>query len=161
MKTNATASEVARHLDVSPQRVGNMVKEGILKRSSSGLFDLDRCRIDYIRWLRASPRRNSQSASAARTAELKIQALEMRLARDEGQLINIVEIETVVEDILATYIAELGGVPAAATRDVELRRGLEEKYSEAMDRCRARFDQKFAALRRGEEAFEDDAEATT
>jgi hypothetical protein len=157
MKKSSTASEVARHLDVSAQRVGVMVNEGILKRSADGRFDLDACRVAYIRWLRAAPQRHARSGASTRAQELKVQKLELDLAREHGRLIEIEEVEAAVQDILSTYVAELRGVPAAATRDIELRRTVEGKLRDAIERCRSRFDQALAALRRGEPIIEDEA----
>jgi phage terminase Nu1 subunit (DNA packaging protein) len=159
MKRGVSASEVARHLDVSPQRVGNMVNDGILKRASSGRFDLDACRIAYIRWLRAAPKRNSQSANSSRALELKIQALEMKLAREEGQLIALSEVEETVEDILGVYRSEMTGVPSSCTRDIQLRQMIEEKMNDAFDRCRKRFEQARANLYQGDTVLMEDEEA--
>jgi len=156
MKRGATASEVARHLDLSPQRVGVMVNEGILKRVPSGRFDLDRCRTDYIRWLRAAPQRNQTKApAAARALEAKARSLELKTAREEAELIPIGAVEEVIDDIVGTFNSELTGVPAACSRDLEVRGRIEDRVNEAITRCRGRFDQALAALSRGEDPLAD------
>jgi phage terminase Nu1 subunit (DNA packaging protein) len=159
MKRGASASEVARHLDLSAQRVGNMVNDGILKRRSDGSFDLDACRTAYIRWLRAAPqRRQSKAPAAARVQEAKARALELRLAKEEGGLIEIGVISETIEDIVGTFDSELIGIAAACSRDLEVRNRIEDSINAAITRCRKRFDQAIAALSRGEDPLANDAE---
>jgi hypothetical protein len=153
------AAAVAAHLSLTRQQVSRLVDAGVLSRTRDGKFDLDACRLDYIRFLRDDRRRSPKSSAAARVQELRAEKLRLELARERGQLIDIGEVELAVEDILGAYVAEMGGVPAAVTRDAALRRVIEEKYSDAMDRCRARFDAAIAALSRGEAPLEDDPEA--
>src|SRR6266536_5706503 len=126
MQRGVSASDVARHLDVSPQRVGNMVNEGILKRATNGRFDLHRCRIASIRWLRAAPQRQPKAPAAARVQEARARQIELRLAQEERELIDIRSVEETIDAIVATFNAELIGVPAASTRDLEVRRHIED-----------------------------------
>ena len=66
----ATVSDVARHLDLSMARVGQLQLADVLPRSKgrSGL-DLDECRVAYIRHLReAAAGRGDLSAERARLA---------------------------------------------------------------------------------------------
>lgn len=49
----ANQKEIAQHLDLTPRRVHGLVKEGLLPASKGpGGYDLDACRIAYIRYLR-------------------------------------------------------------------------------------------------------------
>jgi hypothetical protein len=157
-KRGVSAQAVGKHLDISGVWVAKLVKQGVLRKLADGTFDPDACRILYIRHLRReADRRFDKSAAASRTQELKVRQLEMNIARHEGELIAMSEIELVIEDILGTYIAELAGLAASCTRDVTLRAGIEEKLDAAIARCRQRFGKAIQALRRGEAAVEDDA----
>ena len=159
MKRSVSASEVARHLDLSAQRFGVMVNDGVFKRATKGRFDIDACRIAYIRWLRAAPQRNSRSAATSRIQEVKLRTLELNLAREEGELIPLNDVELTVEDILSTYVSELAGLAASCTRDMAVRAAIEENLDAAINRCRQRFEEAIAALGRGEAAVEDEPEA--
>lgn len=49
----STQKEVAAHLDLSARRIRGLTKEGILPASKGpGGYDLDACRLAYIRYLR-------------------------------------------------------------------------------------------------------------
>jgi hypothetical protein len=158
-KTGVSAVVLGKHLDVTNQWVGKLVKQGVLPKLVDGTFDLDRCRVAYIRHLRKeADRRFDKSATASRAQELKVRQLELNIAREEGELIAMSEIELTIQDILSTYVAELAGLAASCTRDVALRAVIEEKLDAAITRCRQRFTKAVAALSRGEEAVEDDAE---
>jgi phage terminase Nu1 subunit (DNA packaging protein) len=58
------ATEMARHLDLSPQRLSKLVDEGTLKRPETNKgFDRDKTRVEYIRHLRKA--KVGQGAGAA------------------------------------------------------------------------------------------------
>jgi hypothetical protein len=158
-KSGVSAVVLGKHLDVSNQWIGKLVKQGILPKLADGTFDLDRCRIAYIRHLRKeADRRFDKSAAASRAQELKVRQLELNIAREEGELIAIDEVELIIEDILGTYVAELAGLAASCTRDITMRAVIEVKLDAAITRCRQRFEKAVSALGRGEAAVEDDAE---
>ncbi len=48
----AKLTEVAEHLDLSTTRIHQLVKAGILPKSGRAAYDLDKCRIAYIRYIR-------------------------------------------------------------------------------------------------------------
>ena len=51
------ATQLARHLDLSRQRIQQLVDEKVIPQLPSGRFDMDTCRLAYLRWLRAPERR--------------------------------------------------------------------------------------------------------
>ncbi len=48
----AKLTEVAEHLDLSTTRIHGLVKAGILPKSGRAAYDLDACRVAYIRYIR-------------------------------------------------------------------------------------------------------------
>ena len=48
----ATQKEIAKHIDVSERHIRRMLKDGILPPSKPGGYNLEACRIAYIRYLR-------------------------------------------------------------------------------------------------------------
>jgi phage terminase Nu1 subunit (DNA packaging protein) len=152
---------LAKYLDLSHRRVQQLADEKILPRLPNGNFDLDACRVAYIRYLRDEGRRVSKTAAASRTQELRGDEIELRLARERGKLIEFEEVELFITDITAALSAELSGVPAGCTRDLDLRKTIEERQHAAIDRCRRRFEEASEALRAGREIFDDDEETNT
>jgi phage terminase Nu1 subunit (DNA packaging protein) len=149
MSNGVSGLELARHLDCSPQWVAKLVKGSVLAKQLDGSFDLDVCRVVYIRWLRSEGRRHKKSAAAARAQEARAQEIELRVARDQGKVIDLDEVEQVFADVLGTYRAELSGIPAGCTRDFGLRQIIEAKLNEAIERCRRRFEEASETLRSG------------
>src|ERR1700730_8503716 len=156
---NASASVLARHLDCSRQWIARLVKEGVLTKRTNGTFDLDACRVKYIRHLRDADQRGSKSDAVARAQEARAHSLELRNAREEDRLIEFNDVEDVIGDIVAAFSSELAGVPAGSTRDLGLRDVIEGRLNDAIDRCRSRFEEASKALRSGRDPFADDEEA--
>jgi hypothetical protein len=150
-RKGASANQCGTHLDLSRVRVVQLVDEGHLPRNSDGSFDLDACRIAYIRYLRSEDRRGAKSATASRVQEARAKEIELRTAREEGRLIPLEGAQAAMTDILGTFRYELTGIPAASTRDLKVRAEIEKHLNDAIDRCRQRFEQAGDALRSGRE----------
>jgi phage terminase Nu1 subunit (DNA packaging protein) len=95
---------------------------------------------------------------------LRAEQLRLQLAKEKGELIPIENVELVFSDIFDTLYAELGGVPAASTRDLALRGIIEGHVDGAFGRARAKFIRKQKELRTQgrfapDEEADDDAEA--
>jgi hypothetical protein len=150
-RKGVSANTCGTHLDLSRVRVVQLVNEGALPRLKDGSFDLDACRIAYIRYLRSEDRRGSKSATASRVQEARAKEIELRTAREEGRLVPMDDVQAVIADVLGTYRYELTGVPAASTRDLSVRAEIEKHLNDAIDRCRQRFAEAGDALRAGRE----------
>jgi phage terminase Nu1 subunit (DNA packaging protein) len=155
----ATTAALAKYLDLSPRRVQQLANEGVLPRLRDNTFDLDACRLRYIRYLRDEGRRVSPSDARERTQVARADEIELRLARERGKLIELETVELVEAEILGKLYSQLVGLPAACTRDLPLRKIIEEKLNDALGQCRRHFEERSAALRAGREMFPDDEEA--
>jgi hypothetical protein len=72
-------SRLARHLDLSTTRIGQLVAEKIIVRLPSGKFDQDACRIAYLRWLRAPERRAARSQVDQDFTSAKAELIRLRV----------------------------------------------------------------------------------
>src|SRR5207253_1359713 len=88
-RKGASANQCGTHLDLSRVRVVQLVNEGALPRNVDGSFDLDACRLAYIRYLRSEDRRGAKSATASRVQEARAKEIELRTAREEGRLVPL------------------------------------------------------------------------
>jgi hypothetical protein len=96
------------------------------------------CRIAYIRKVRAAAANVAPTAvtEAKITAQkLRAEQIQLQLARERGELIEMRQVELVFTDIIDTLYAELGGVPAASTRDLPLRNIIEGYIEGAFGRA--------------------------
>lgn len=158
-RKGASANQCGTHLDLSRVRVVQLVNEGALPRNVDGSFDLDACRLAYIRYLRSEDRRGAKSATASRVQEARAKEIELRTAREEGRLVPLEGVQAAIADILGTYRYELTGVPAASSRDLAVRSEIEKHLNDAIDRCRLKFEQVGDALRAGREVVLEGEEA--
>ncbi|MBR1157201.1 hypothetical protein [Bradyrhizobium sp. JYMT SZCCT0428] len=119
-----------------------MANDGNLPRNEEGTFNLDECRIAYIRFLRqGASRRAASGDSGAQLREARAREIEMRIARETEQLILLEDVETVMQEVVSSFCAELNGLAAACTRDLTLRGVIEDQVGSAIDRCRERLEQ--------------------
>ncbi|QOZ06643.1 hypothetical protein XH96_03255 [Bradyrhizobium sp. CCBAU 51765] len=138
----ATLAACAAYLDLTRQRVAALANDGNLPRKDDGTFDLDECRVAYIRFLRqAASRRVANGDSGAQLREARAREIELRVAKEIGELIPLEDVTMVMQEIVSTFCAELNGLPTACTRDLDLRNMIENQVSSAIDRCRTRLEE--------------------
>jgi phage terminase Nu1 subunit (DNA packaging protein) len=158
-KLGVSASELASHIDVHRTYVGNLVREGTFHRLKDGTFDLNACTIAYIRRIRAAASNIAPTKfvdAKVRNQQLQAERLEMQLAQARGELISMTDVEMLTKDAYAALYAELGGVPAACTRDLDSRNSVEAQIDAALDRLHTRFDSKIRALQQGQPLITDE-----
>ncbi len=144
MKNNKEAvslSEVARHFGLSRTAVRDLELQGLIDRATG----LDACRLAYIRYLRA--RRLSHSDADVQWRLARAREIEIRTAEREHKLMQTDEAMAVLDDAVGTFLTELAGLPASVTRDLVLRRQIEEKIFEMRTRIADRFEAKLRSLR--------------
>lgn len=131
-KTAVTPTELARHLGFAPQQVTKLVNDGVISRMSNGRFDQDASRLAYIKWLRDPARRQVKSEAAARLQAAKATEVELRNLERAGQLGRLEDMTAAFDSLVANLRAALDGLPARVTRDLELRRKIEDEIRAAL-----------------------------
>lgn len=130
---------LGKHLDISQVRVAQFVADGTFLKLPNGKLDKDDCRIRYIRWLRDETRKSSQSVSASRVQTARAEKIEQEIARDRRDLIPADEVCDFLTETVGTFRSELAGVPAASTRDPDIRAVMEKNLDAAVDRLGGSF----------------------
>lgn len=113
-------AEVAAHLDLSGTKVSELAARGIIPRSSGrGGFDLEACRLGYIRHLRetAAGRAGQDEGpdlvdERARLARAQADRAEMENAHRRGELIETGHMNALVTGCFAIVRAKLLGIPS-------------------------------------------------
>ena len=95
--TGVLATRLAGHLDLSRQRIQQLVDENVIARLPNGNFDLDDCRLCYIGWLRAPERRVARSQVDAEITAAKAELIRLRVAEKKRELVPL-EYMRAVED---------------------------------------------------------------
>jgi phage terminase Nu1 subunit (DNA packaging protein) len=120
----ANLSEVARHLLLTREMIRRLVAERIIERRADGSFDLDQARHAYIRHLR--DRRSEKSEAEAALQRAKAKEIELRVAERAHELIESHEAAGALDDVVGVLVSELTSLPVVATRDLAMRRHLDE-----------------------------------
>ena len=128
-----------------------LVSEGFLKRAGRGQYKPQDVAQAALKFRESEDRRSSQTEERRRIEAAKARAIELRVAQEEGSLIEMEQVEAAVSEIFGTYRFELSGVPAASTRDLVIRASIDKHLTAAIERCRAKFERAAKALRDGNE----------
>lgn len=122
----ATQKELAEHLGMSPQSVGELVKKGVftIKKGRSPV-DLDVCRIEYINYLRKSANHFKKSGNSGDIVEestrlKKFQAdkAELEVNQLEGKLIPAELVRATWSTLVANAHAKFLNIPTNLAHQV-------------------------------------------
>jgi hypothetical protein len=138
MTERVNATVLAAHLDLTKTRIRQLVKEGALSRRTDGTFDLDKSRVGYIKFLRTAARA-VKSASASRVQNARARQIEVGNARREGELCEVQEALDFVDEVIGGLKSELQGFAARVTRDLELRKKIDDEIIQILERASARW----------------------
>jgi hypothetical protein len=141
-----SASAISRQLDLSRQRIAQLVDEGVIERRPDDRFDQDAARVAYLRWLRSEDRRGKKNAADGRLRDARAREVELRIAEREHRLIDMAEHEAVLTEVLGIVVAAMDGMPARITRDLRLRAVIEAEINDTLNRAAARATKRGAEL---------------
>lgn len=120
----ASISALAAHLDLSRTRIRQLVTEGIIPPGAT----LDEGRLGYLRHLRdAAVRRQDAGEDNRRLVAARARAIELRTAREEGELVPSEEAAAVTTVIVGEFITALDVLPLRVSRDPSIRCRIEEE----------------------------------
>jgi phage terminase Nu1 subunit (DNA packaging protein) len=114
---------ICKLLDLTPQRVNQLVREGIVPRSERGRYELVPVVQAYVRYLRDRAVKgdvHGDDYSAHRTRLVKVRAdlLEMEQSQAEGRLIPAGDVEAAWVEVLANCRAKMLSIPTKAAPEV-------------------------------------------
>jgi hypothetical protein len=115
----ATTTATAKHLDLSQQRITQLVDENVLQRLPNGRFDLNDCRVRYIRWLRDPERRTAKSKVDSDFVKAKTELIAIRVREKQRALMETSEAMEMMEKMIGTVLTHMGGMAPRAARLVE------------------------------------------
>ena len=115
----AKLTEVAEHLDLSTTRIHGLLKAGILPKAGRAAYDLDACRVAYIRYIReiAAGRGSKDGAvdlvaERARLTKAQAEKCERENAVAEGEFLARDKVHFMVTSAFARVRAKLLGLPS-------------------------------------------------
>jgi len=118
----------------TPTYIRQLQRDGVLPKGSRGEIPFLAGISALIQFLRAEERRSSKSAADTRVRDARARVYELQAAERERRLIEFSEALEFVDRIVGMFRAELSGLPARVTRDLTLRRTIEQALNELLDR---------------------------
>ncbi|WP_156438756.1 hypothetical protein [Bradyrhizobium valentinum] len=129
-----TSNLAGRLLMISAERVRQLAKEGWIEKAGKDQFYLVDVVQGYIRFRNDSERRATKSASASRVSDARAREVELRIAERERRLVELSEMIALSDQLVGMFRAELSGLPARVTRDLQIRRTIETAINDILDR---------------------------
>lgn len=126
-------------LMISNQWLGQLIKDGWIKRIGRGRFNVVDVVQGHIKYMRDEARRTSQTQSVSRVQTARAEQIELETRVKLGELIPVDDLCDFLDGTIGTFRSELAGVAAASTRDMEVRAEIEKNVDAAIDRCRIAF----------------------
>jgi hypothetical protein len=126
--SSVTATQLGRHLDLSRQRVQQLVDEHVIARLPNGRFDQDDSRVRYLRWLREPERRSARTQADAEHVGAKTEMLQLRLMEKRGDLVRQSDVDALIDEIVGVTLTAMSSMPArcAPRGDFATRRCIEQ-----------------------------------
>lgn len=144
-----TAGQIASLLTLSIERVRQLVNAGYIPRIGKAKYPVVGAVQGYIRFLKDEEKRTSKSAADDSLKAARQREVELRIAKEEGRLVDMDDVEASFNSILGTLRAELSGVPVSVTREALLRSAIDHAQSAAFGRAQKKFQDASLALRAG------------
>lgn len=120
-----TAAQAAALLDLTPHRVQQLAREGIIPKPSRNRYPIVGTVRGYIGYLRDEARRSTETAAGAALKATRQAEIELRMAERQRDLVPADELIAVTQLIVGTLISRISGLPAQFTRRPDERRRLE------------------------------------
>ncbi|WP_315705046.1 MULTISPECIES: hypothetical protein [unclassified Bradyrhizobium] len=136
-------------LMITPQWFNRLKRDGWIKSVGKNRYRIIDVVQGYIKYLQDENRRAQKSASASRVQDARAAQIEMQTARELRELVKVDDVLTWQGEILSTLCRELSGVPAASTRDLELRTEIQKQVNGALERSRRAFEEAWQLLQSG------------
>lgn len=127
-----SAKETATLLQVSPTYVRQLAAEGWISKADDSKYRLGDVVAGYLKFLKDETRRSSKTASASRVQDNRAREIEMRIAREEKELIPLDVAVYAVDQFVAASVMEFRNIPSRFTRDIALRKKLQVDIDAAL-----------------------------
>jgi hypothetical protein len=142
-----TAQQAANIVGVTPVTMGQLVKAGWIKPAESGLYEA----VTFIRGWTAykdelRKRARTKMGAASRIQEARALEIELRTARDAGELVELSAAIAFAQSIAGETRAVFGALPARFTRDLEMRAKLETMVNEGFNQIADKLEKEISAL---------------
>lgn len=121
-----SVEDFARIIGVTPRTVRNYISEGVVTSGARGKIRLNPSIRDLIDAARKNRPDSQLDRARARALDARTKAQELKLAREQGEVIAYDDAEALVEDLVGLFVSHIESVPPRFTRDMKVRLELEK-----------------------------------
>jgi hypothetical protein len=150
--------QTCRLLMLSKARVQQLVKGGYIPKPAKDTYPIIGAVQGYIKFLKEEERRTSKVQADSRVRDARAREIELRIAEREHDLIPIEDAKAEISAFTQDTRAEITGLGARITRDMELRRQIDTEVDQILHRLAERAEKAGHALATEGDAFEAIAE---
>ena len=143
----ATTARITDLIGIGGERLNQLSKDGWFKQLGKNRWNIAAVVKGFIKYKNDADRRTSKSAVQSRVSAARAREIELRIAKQTGELCETQEALALVDDILGTLRSELSGLPAMVTRDLKMRSEIEKCVNDILNRVSRRLDLQAEALR--------------
>lgn len=151
--------EAAALMNRSTRFVQKLVEEGHVTRTKAGRYDLVALVRGMVTYFEEQMAKSTKAAIASRATESRAREIELRIAERCRELIPLDDAKTEVARIVSDVRAEIVGLGARVTRDLELRRQIDQETDGILARLADRSQAAGLALETGVDTVEAGGEA--
>lgn len=124
--------QAAQLLMLTSVRLRQLAKDGWFPAPVKGKVSLVLTVQGYIKFLRDEDRRSSKSATASGLQATRQREIEMRMAREEGELLPLVEALGVIDEYASAVTTSIKNLPARYSRNPAERARLQPLVDEVL-----------------------------
>jgi hypothetical protein len=145
--TEISGNQGANWVMISQPMIVQLELGGWIKRNENGLYVLIEFIQGFLRYREElQKRRRTRSSVATRLQEARAIEIELRTARDAGELIEMSAAIALAQSIAGETRAVFGALPARFTRELEMRAKLETMVNEGFNQIADKLEKEMVAL---------------
>lgn len=141
-----TVSQAALLFDRTPRWVQNLVSSGFIDKSDRGRYPSSAVCRGVVGYYEAQLQKTSKAGAALRATEARTREIELRIAERKRDLIPMEDAKAEVAAVVSEVRAEIVGMGARITRDLELRRQIDGEADGILQRLAERAEKTCEAL---------------
>ncbi len=145
-----STADLAEVLGVSARRIQQLAGAGVLRKLSHGEWLLPECVQAFVEHkVQGETKRlgKAEGKSEDRLKEIKARREELKLAREERELVPLADAIYAMDQVVGTVTLELNNIPARYTRDLDERERLQLEVDDVLTTVADRVEKCGAALR--------------
>lgn len=119
------AEAAAALIRVTPRRLQQLASDGWIKREGRGRYTIEGVVHGYLDFRDDEARQVQKNSAENRIRDARARAIELRTAREEGELVPTEEAVAYTQAVVGALISRMDGLPTQITRDLDERRRIE------------------------------------